>query len=197
MIHAGQFREPAAMGRRKEEEEVGGRLGLAVRILADGMSPALVAGSGSNIGYALRGARTPGDVAGIEGGIARDDERVRPSGVVTFGAGGGVARVILTAMRTDPEIRSAAVIRFSPPVLAILGDLLLEICEFDRSREPPGVSTMDWGVASCCREGVPDVIFDRGAPGKEPLIRLLGEDPVTIAQGIVSVSHRLPGESGR
>jgi hydroxymethylpyrimidine/phosphomethylpyrimidine kinase len=94
-------------------------------------------------------------------------------------------------MRTDPEIRSAAVIGYSAAAIAILEDLLLEICEFDRAREAPGVSTMDWGVASCCREGVPDVIFDRGAQGREPLIRILGEEPVSIAQTIVAVSHRV------
>ena len=116
---------------------------------------------------------------------------VQPAGGVIFGAGEGVARVVLTAMRTDPGIRSAAVIGYSAPALAILGDLLLEVCEFDRTREPPGVSTMEWGVASCCREGVPDVIFDRGASGREPLIRILGEEPVSVAQTIVAVSHRL------
>jgi hydroxymethylpyrimidine/phosphomethylpyrimidine kinase len=118
--------------------------------------------------------------------------QVHPSAGVAFGEGKAVARVVLTAMRTDPEIRSAAVIRFTPTILAIVGDLLLEVCEFDRSREPPGVSTMDWGVASCCRDGVPDVVFDRGAPGKEALVRVLGEDPVKVARIVVTVGHRLP-----
>jgi hydroxymethylpyrimidine/phosphomethylpyrimidine kinase len=95
-------------------------------------------------------------------------------------------------MRTDPAIRSAAEIRFTPAVPAILEDLLLETCELDRSREAPGVSTMDWGVASCCRDGIPDAIFDRGAPGKEGLVRILAEDPVAVAQVIVAVSNRLP-----
>jgi hydroxymethylpyrimidine/phosphomethylpyrimidine kinase len=179
------------MARRDEEMEVRGRLGLAVKILAEEMSPFLVSGTESNIGYALRGARTALDVAGIQGGIVREGSRIQLSGELTFGSADGVARVVLTAMRTDPGIRSAAVILCSPAILAILEGLLLEICEFDRAREPPGVSTMDWGVASCCRKGVPDVIFDRGAPGREPLVRILGEEPVSVAQTIVAVSHRL------
>ena len=183
------------MGRTREEEDARGRLGLAVRILEEGMSPALIPGGESDIGFALRGARSGKDVAGVEGGIGKKEGTVRASGGVAFGKSDEVARVLLTAMRTDPAIRSAAVIRFSPAILGVLRDLLLEICEFDRSREPPGVSTMDWGVASCCRDGVPDVIFDRGAPGKEARIRLLGEDPVAVAQTIVAVSRRLPEES--
>ena len=168
-----------------------GKLELAVKILAEEMSPSLVPGGGSNIGYALRGARTTMDVAGVRGGIVITGSRVQPAGGLTFGSAEGVARVVLTAMRTDPAIRSAAVIHCCPAILAILEELLLEVCEFDRAREPPGVSTMDWGVASCCREGVPDVIFDRGAPGREPLVRILGDEPVSIAQTIVAVSHRL------
>jgi hydroxymethylpyrimidine/phosphomethylpyrimidine kinase len=39
---------------------------------------------------------------------------------------------------------------------------------------------------------VPDVIFDRGMPGKEGLIRILGEEPVSIAQTLVALSARLP-----
>jgi hydroxymethylpyrimidine/phosphomethylpyrimidine kinase len=184
------------VGRREEEAVVRDRLGRAVQILARGMSPALLTGTGSDIVYALPGARRPGDICGIEGGIVKGGSTVRASGRMAFGTGGGVAGVVLTAMRTDPEIRSAAVIRFSPAILAALEDLLLEVCGFDRSREPPGVSTMDWGVASCCRNGVPDVIFDRGAPGKEGLVRILGEDPVTVARTIASVSSRLPQGSG-
>ena len=185
------------MGRAEEEEEVRGRLELAVRILEQGMSPSLVPEGGSEIGYALRGARTGKDVAGVDGGIGQGKRAVRASGGVAFGKSEEATRVVLTAMRTDPAIRSAALIRFSPALLEVLKDLLLEICEFDRSREPPGVSTMDWGVAFCCRDGVPDAIFDRGAPGKEARIRLLGEDPVTVAQTIVAVSRRFPEGSGR
>ena len=179
------------MASHEEKEEVRKRLGLAVQILAEGMTPSLVPGTGSNIGYALPGARTPVDVAGVTGGIMRGGDGVRPAGEVAFGAAGGAARVVLTAMRTDPGIRSGAVIAYSGVVLATLDDLLLEICEFDRAREPPGVSTMDWGVASCCREGVPDVIFDRGTAEKEPLIRILGEEPVSVARTVVAISHRL------
>jgi len=184
------------VGRAEEEREVVELLLQAVRILEDGMSAALLPGGGSPLGYAFRGARRPEDVAGVAGGLVREDGRVRPSGGISFGAGEGAARVVLTAMRTDPEIRSAAGIRFSPGILGVLEDLLLEICEFDRSREPPGISTMDWGVAFCCRDGVPDAIFDRGAPGKEGLIRILGEDPVKVARTIVAVSRRLRGGSG-
>jgi predicted fused transcriptional regulator/phosphomethylpyrimidine kinase len=185
------------MGRREEEAGVKERLEIAVEILMEGISPALIPVAGANIGYALPGARGPGDVAAIMGGIVESGGKLIPPDATAFGADAGVARVVITAMRTDPDMRSAAVIRYSPAILAALGDLLLETCEFDRSREPPGVSTMDWGVAFCCREGVPDAVFDRGAPGKEGLVRLLGEEPVHVARTIVAVSGRIHGDPGR
>jgi hydroxymethylpyrimidine/phosphomethylpyrimidine kinase len=179
------------MGRREEEADVKERLELAVEILVEGITPALLPAAGANIGFALVGARVPGDVAAIRGGIVADGGMVRSPDATAFGADAGVARVILTAMRADPLIRGAAVIRFSPAVLAVLGDLLLETCGFDRAREPPGLSTMDWGVASCCQDGVPDAIFDRGAPGKEGLVRILGEEPVAVAKQVLQVSNGL------
>jgi hydroxymethylpyrimidine/phosphomethylpyrimidine kinase len=184
------------MGRREEEREVRGRLELAVKILAEGMSPALIPAAGGEIGYALRGARGPGDVAAVRGGIVREAAGVRLSGDIAFGTGGVAARVVITAMRTDPDIRSAAVIRFSPAILATIENLLLETCGFDRSKEPPGVPTMDWGVAFCCRDGVPDAIYDRGAPGKEGLVRILADEPVHIARTVVAVSSRLQRDEG-
>jgi thiamine-phosphate diphosphorylase len=179
------------MGRREEEADVKERLELAVEILVEGITPALLPAAGANIGYALPGARIPGDVAAIRGGIVADGGMLRSPDATAFGGDEGVARVILTAMRADPEIRSAAVIRFSPEALGVVGDLLLEACGFDRAKEPPGVSTMDWGVASCCRDGVPDAIFDHGAPGREGLIRILGEEPVAVAKKVLQISGGL------
>lgn len=181
------------MGRREEEADVKERLEPAVEILMEGISSATIPAAGANIGYALPGARVPGDVAAIRGGIVEKGGEIIPPDATAFGADAEVARVILTAMRSDPEIRSAAIIRFSPAILAALDDLLLETCGFDRSREPPGVSTMEWGVAFCCRDGVPDAIYDRGAPWKEGLVRLLGEDPAHVARTVVAVSGRLQG----
>jgi predicted fused transcriptional regulator/phosphomethylpyrimidine kinase len=174
------------VGRREEEAGVKERLELAVQILLEGISPALLPRAGANIGYALPGARVPGDVAAIMGGIVERGGKVLPPDATAFGADAGVARVILTAMRTDPEIRSAAVIRFSPKIL-------FETCGFERAKEPPGVSTMDWGVASCCRDGVPDAIFDRGVQGLEGLVRILGEEPVAVAKKILQISTGLEG----
>ncbi|MCM2465925.1 thiamine-phosphate synthase family protein [Methanoculleus oceani] len=175
----------------EDRGKVIGRLEEAVTLLVERMDERLIPEVGMNVVYALPDARSRDDVAGVLGRIVGLGKKVHPVGEIAFGASDHVARIVLTAMHFDPQIRSAANIRFSEAILPELENLLFEVCSFDRAREPPGVQTMDWGVASCCREGVPDIIYDRGAVGKEPMIRVLAEDPVMVAQNILKLSNRI------
>lgn len=168
----------------------------AVKELSRTMDAALIPEVGSNIAFALPGARDKDEVAAVQGRIVRLSGQPHPVGPVDFGASDHVARIVLTAMKFDPDIRSAANIRYTPEIIEIIEDLLLETCSFDRGNEPPGTRTMDWGVAFCCRSGVPDVIFDRGAIGKEPMVRILGRDPAEVAAIIGRISNRLRAAAG-
>lgn len=163
----------------------------AVGMLRQSMDVRLIPPGGMSIVYAIRGARDPHGVAGVTGRITGPDDKPRAGGPVAFGADETGARIVLTAMKFDPVVRAVAVIRFSPGLITVLEKMFLECCSFDRVREPPGLITMDWGVSSCCRDGVPDVIFDRGAPGKEGLIRLFGENPDAVANNIIILSNRI------
>jgi hydroxymethylpyrimidine/phosphomethylpyrimidine kinase len=73
----------------------------------------------------------------------------------------------------------------------VIESLLLECTSFDPASESPGISTMDWGVASCCKEGIPDVCYDYGGEGKEALIRFFGEDPIDVTNNIIMISNRI------
>ncbi len=176
---------------REDRARVIESMNEAVALLAGRMDARLIPKTGMEIAYALPDARSRDDVAAISGRIVGQGSRVHPAGDIAFGADDYAARIILTVMRFNPDIRSAATIRFSEAVLIELENLLFEICSFDPANEPPGVQTMDWGVASCCREGVPDAIYSRGVPGKEPMIRVFGEDPVTVAHNILKLSNRI------
>ena len=162
----------------------------ALQELIHDMSADLIPAVGSNIAYAIPLAKDKHDVAAVQGRIVRLEGTPHPVGPVALGASDHVARIVLTAMKFDPSVRSAANIRFSPEIIGIIEDLLLETCSFDREREPPGTRTMDWGVAFCCRSGVPDVIFDRGAVGKEPMVRILAEHPAEVVAIIRRISKR-------
>ena len=174
-----------------DRESVLRALQEGVHSLCLGMDVRLIPEVGSNIAYALPAARDPGQVAAVQGRIVRLSGRPHPVGEVSFGASDHVARIVLTAMRFDPQVRCAANIAYAAATVRMLEDMLLEVRTFDRSAEPPGVKTMDWGVASCCRDGVPDVIYDLGSKGKEPMIRLLGDNPDNDIKNILKVSARI------
>lgn len=181
---------------REEREEVLQVLRAAVEQLTQSLHPVLIPEVGTNITYALTGARTKEDVAAVDGRIVRSGGKSHPVGPVTFGASDHLARIVLTAMKFDPEIRSAANIKYTPEIIGVLDELFLEICSFDRNKEPPGTRTMDWGVAFCCKSGVPDIIYDTGAVGKEPMVRILGENPLDVANTMIKISNRITGEDG-
>jgi thiamine-phosphate diphosphorylase len=173
-----------------ERNDVLGRLEEALRLL-DGIDPGLVLPGGLSIGFALRGARDPGGVAGVRSGIHPGETPPAGGGAAAFGADAQISPIILTTMKFDPAVRSAAIVRYSAASIAILESMFLECVTFDPSRVPPGISTMDWGVASCCKDGVPDVIYTREYREAAGVIRILGEDPVVVANNILILSNRV------
>jgi thiamine-phosphate diphosphorylase len=175
----------------QERRDVILRLTEAATLLGSSMDVRLIPGAGTNLVYAIRGARDGKDIAGIEGGIVTKRGKVQLAGPCLFDSGGEASRIVLTAMKFDPAMRSASAIRFSSEALGILDDMFIECRELDRTNQTPGISTMEWGIAYCCSDGVPEVIFDRGTAHHEGLIRLIGEDPVEVANNIIILSNRI------
>jgi hydroxymethylpyrimidine/phosphomethylpyrimidine kinase len=70
---------------------------------------------------------------------------------------------------------------------------------FDRSREPPEVKTregssLEWGTLEALRatKEKPDLIYDRGESGKEPMIRILGTDPNDVLRKVLTLVENGP-----
>jgi hydroxymethylpyrimidine/phosphomethylpyrimidine kinase len=147
------------------------------------------------------------DVAAVEGRLVRSGSRAKACGSVRFGASGHVARVILSSISCDPEARSGMNIRFGEDVLAAVRTLGLSASHFSREEEPSASKTMSWGTQEAIRlfkegqsaglspsgrlESVPAVIWDRGGPGKEPMVRLLGRSASGVAKVAVEIARRL------
>ena len=175
----------------QQRNDVLTRLSRDIVLMEESMDFRLVAGAGTNLGYAITGARDHAGVAAVAGGLVVRDNAVRAAGACGFGADAGIAKIILTASKFDTEMRCAATIRYADAIRRVLEEMFLECCTIDIRGQPPGVSTMDWGVASCCRGGVPEVIV---APGKTPqtsVIHLFGENPAVVAGNIIMLSNRI------
>lgn len=133
---------------------------------------------GCNIAMALPGAKSLPEVAGLTGRMVRDRKKVTPVGRVDFKGTSHVGRVVLTAMKFEKEKRAAMNIRFSEEILEACENLNLKIATFDREKQPEDTKTMEWGTKEAIKNfgQVPQVIYDRGAKGKEAMIRILGKD---------------------
>ena len=112
-------------------------------------------------------------------------------GFFEFGCSKHVASVILTAMNFDSSIRCAINIKYSEYNIEKCKKLGLKIGSFDRMYEPKQVkSTMEWGTSHAIKQlgYVPDIIYDTGSVGKEPMIRVLGINPDDVVKKVYKLS---------
>ncbi|OAG27611.1 bifunctional hydroxymethylpyrimidine kinase/phosphomethylpyrimidine kinase [Thermodesulfatator autotrophicus] len=143
----------------------------------------------SNLAFALPLAKTHEEVAAFPGRIVGFGSGARPVGCPRFGASRHIANVVLAAMRFDHKKRAAMNIRFHEEFLKKAKELGFTVEEFSRAEEPPEIkaregSTLAWGVTKICEKlgFVPDFIADRGEVGKEPMIRILGNNPREVVE---------------
>jgi hydroxymethylpyrimidine/phosphomethylpyrimidine kinase len=165
------------------------KLDLALEDLKSILPADLVPEVGINIGYALPFATDSHDVAALKGRIVRVGQTFDTPAHIDFGSSKHISRIILSAMRYDHKSRSAMNLRFSTGLVETFSNKGYVVAEFKRSEEPEEVSTMEWGTEKAIQDlgRVPDVIFDRGSVGKEPMVRLLGESPSQVLDKLRTV----------
>lgn len=177
----------------------------ATRLVREDISP-LIPEVMSNLGYALPYPEGPEHVAAFPGRILRTPQGVLVPAPPAFGASHHVAALILTAGERYPHLRAGMNIRYVEGIEELAPLLHLRYASFDRSQEPPEVKareggTLAWGVAWVLEqlqpwEQPPDLIGDRGEVGKEAMLRILGEDPMSVAEKALALKNALQA-SGR
>jgi len=188
----------AAFAREMARAEVLAALQTAAaRLEKAGIEP-LIPEVMSNLGYATPYPEGPQDVAAFPGRIGRGPQGLLIPAPPTFGASRHLSAVILTAMATHPELRSAMNVKFFEGIdeLALL--LHLRVASFEPGAEPTEVKAqaggnLAWGVASVLKpdEPPPDLIVDRGGFGQEPMIRILGPTPMAVAEKALALKNAL------
>ena len=152
----------------------------------------------SNFGYAVPYAQNTDDVAAIPGRIIRIGKGACTLREPVFGASKHIANMILTAMEYNDKYRCAMNIKFSEHIINICKNLGYVIDHFDRTEEPEEIkakegSSLKWGTDSVFsrQDVIPDIIFDRGDVGKEPMIRVFGKHPDEVANKVLAISKKL------
>jgi hydroxymethylpyrimidine/phosphomethylpyrimidine kinase len=149
----------------------------------------------SNLGYALPDAQEIGDVLAFPGRIIRLGGTIARVADPAPGASRHIAKILLTCAQYAPAWRAAMNIIWTPELIRCCERLGMTVCEFDRREEPADVkeregSTLEWGTRQVLSAGgpAPDIIFDRGDIGKEPVSRVLGADPCDVADKIIRIA---------
>jgi len=152
----------------------------------------------SNIGMALSYSKSIMDVAAIPGRIVKLNGKVKASAYPHFGASKHIANIIITVMKENPEFKSAMNIKYSKKIIELCKNLGLKISFYDRRMEPPEIKekeglTTIWGTKEAIKKagGVPDVIYHEGDYGKEPMVIILGKDPIEVAQKVIQLARKI------
>ncbi|MCB2226011.1 MAG: bifunctional hydroxymethylpyrimidine kinase/phosphomethylpyrimidine kinase [Desulfarculaceae bacterium] len=149
------------------------------------------------LGYGLPGASSAAEVLAVAGRISHIGTRLKAVGPARLGASSHVAKIVLAAMAKDPAMRAAMACNFSEELVERAKALGWSVGEFSRAEEPPEVkrmegSTLEWGTTRAIEVmgKVPEVIFDRGENGKEPVLRLLAQSPGEIVDRLLLLAGK-------
>ncbi|GAA0216785.1 bifunctional hydroxymethylpyrimidine kinase/phosphomethylpyrimidine kinase [Halobacterium noricense] len=188
--HLVALRERAARDRTAEAVE------SVVRRLVDTDASPAVPEVGMNVVGATPYAESPEETAAVEGRITRTLSGVSPNRGVRFGASSHVARFLHGAREFDPVLRFAVNCRFDTAIEQRLDDLAGVVVEIDRREEPEPDeerSTMGWAARRAFEQadGTPVAVYDRGAVGKEPVVRVLAPDAETVTRHVLTLAGRV------
>ncbi len=137
-----------------------------------------------NISGSLTDAVTKEDIAGIEGRITIVNGFPKASGEIKFGVSDHTARLILSAKKFDNSINFVMNLKYDPNWITLIEEYTdLELKEIIREEQPEEIkkkefSTMQWLIKESIDKigKIPDIIWDKGAIGKEPMMRLFGKN---------------------
>ena len=137
-----------------------------------------------NISCSLLNANKRVEIAGIEGRITIIDGYPHASGEIKFGASDHTARLILSAKKFEHSINLVMNLKYIPELIKSIQEKTdLEVTEIVREEQPKEIkikeySTMEWLIKeSIEKKGrIPDIIWDKGSIGKEPMIRLFSRN---------------------
>lgn len=197
------------MERTEQAEMVLGNLISAVEMLENCPDfSALMPEVRVNLVYALPGARTPDEVAAIDGRITVVRGLPHAPGLPNWGASDHMARLIIEVRKYDPTINAGINFKYDRTVVEIAREYCSEqgwlFGWIDRTREPDEVaerdgSSMPWKVKQLVDSsgGVPRLFYEGEGWGKEPLFVALGSRATEVAEIAVEIARRYREKTGQ
>lgn len=149
----------------------------AAESLVDMIPQDWIPDAGMNVAYSLSSPAGPEDIAAIEGRMTFRNGSLRKNGKARYGAAEHSSFLLLSVMKSDPEMRATMNLEYSDDLCDIMEEVGLEICNLDRKRyknlrlgELVDLAVKDLGH-------VPDAFIDREPQRKKSDIRFVGKNP--------------------
>lgn len=137
----------------------------------------------TNIAVSKKDAKNLNQIAGVEGRITLVNGLPVASGPIKFGATNHTGRLLLEAKKYDNDINVVINIKYKPEIILKLADTNFCMIDIDRLKQSSDGTkkedtTMGWLVREAYESvnRIPDIIWDSGEPGKEPMIRLFAKN---------------------
>jgi hydroxymethylpyrimidine/phosphomethylpyrimidine kinase len=144
----------------------------------------------SNIAFALPDARELDHIAAIKGRFVKIGNTVTTaSSIIEFGASKHVGSAILAYMTFNRLIRSAINIKYDETIRKIIKSIF-KVSNYDRMKEPGHIMKREgmsifWGIKSAlAKYPEAEIIYHKGALGKEPMCIIFGSNPIEVVNKI-------------
>ena len=153
----------------------------------------------TNISGALDTAHKVEEIAGFDGRITVVNGLPKACGEVKFGASNHTARLVLTAKKFDNSINFVMNLKYIPRIIdSLQTNSSLDLIEFERETQPVNVekkedSTMQWLIRESFEKykKIPDIIWDKGAIGKEPMMRLFAKTSENVIKKLKEIMEHV------
>ena len=133
--------------------------------------------------------KTIKNVLGISGRLVKSGNNVIQAGELVFGGSQHVATAVIQVSKKFSKIRSAINIKYEPKIITNAKKHRMSVLSYDRKNESKKSkskenSSISWGISSCLKSNIPDIIYHKGDFGKEPMIIVFGETPAEVVRKI-------------
>ena len=132
------------------------------------------------------------NVLGISGRLVKSGNSVIQAGDLVFGGSQHVATALIEVSKKFPEIRSAINIKYEPKLITKAKKRKMSVLTYNRKKESKNSKlkenySISWGVSSCLKSEIPDIIYHKGDLGKEPMIIVFGNTPTEVVKKIKQI----------
>lgn len=143
----------------------------------------------TNFVFSKNKPKTIKNVLGISGRLVKSGNNVIQAGELVFGGSQHVATAVIQVSKKFSKIRSAINIKYEPKIITNAKKHRMSVLSYDRKNESKKSkskenSSISWGISSCLKSNIPDIIYHKGDFGKEAMIIVFGETPAEVVRKI-------------